>query len=136
MNPLDSIGRSIKNIFVGSHKGDDFNYDPPEGEYLPENGFTNPLDSMPIATNSNRYAPPEKLAELESLNPRPEEEIADWFNDKKKVEEPKETSMKKKKSIHQKMYEIATAKYNPFAVGGSESINSLGGSENVQKGND
>ena len=54
---------------------------------------------------------------------------------KKKVEEPKETSMKKKKSIHQKMYEIATAKYNPFAVGGSESINSLGGSENVQKGN-
>ena len=24
--------------------------------------------------------------------------------------------------IHQKMYEIATAKYNPFSVGGSESI--------------
>ena len=137
MNPLDSIRRSIKNIFVGSHKGDDFNYDPPEGEYLPELGdsFINPLDSMPIANGSNRYAPPEKLVELESLNPRPEEEIADWFNDKKKVEEPKETSMKKKKSIHQKMYEIATAKYNPFAVGGSESINSLGGSENAQKGN-
>ena len=34
-------------------------------------------------------------------NPRPEEEIAD---------------------IHQKMYEIATSKYNPFSVGGSESI--------------
>ena len=25
-------------------------------------------------------------------------------------------------NIHQKMYEIATAKYNPFSVGGSESI--------------
>ncbi len=24
--------------------------------------------------------------------------------------------------IHQKMYEIATSKYNPFAVGGSENI--------------
>ena len=27
------------------------------------------------------------------------------------------------------MYEIATSKYNPFAIGGSET---LGGSENVQ----
>ena len=34
-------------------------------------------------------------------NPRPEEEIAD---------------------IHQKMYEIATSKYNPFSIGGSENI--------------
>jgi len=25
-------------------------------------------------------------------------------------------------SMHEKMYRIATAKYNPFAVGGSESI--------------
>ena len=29
--------------------------------------------------------------------------------------------------MHQKMYEMATAKYNPFAIGGSEN---LGGSEN------
>ena len=35
--------------------------------------FKNPLDSMPIATNgSNRYAPQEKMIELEQ-NPRPEE---------------------------------------------------------------
>ena len=26
-------------------------------------------------------------------------------------------------NMHEKMYKIATAKYNPFAVGGSESIN-------------
>ena len=30
-------------------------------------------------------------------------------------------------NIHEKMYEIATAKYNPFAVGGSESIHDFGG---------
>ena len=34
--------------------------------------------------------------------------------------------------MHQKMYEIATAKYNPFAIGGSESIQDFqGGSENA-----
>ena len=26
-------------------------------------------------------------------------------------------------NVHEKMFKIATAKYNPFAVGGSESIN-------------
>ena len=37
-------------------------------------------------------------------NPRPEEEIAEDL------------------TMHEKMYRIATAKYNPFSVGGSESI--------------
>ena len=37
-------------------------------------------------------------------NPRTEEEIADDL------------------TMHEKMYRIATAKYNPFSVGGSESI--------------
>ena len=90
MSILDSISRSIKNVFVGSHKGDDFKYDPPEGEYLPEvDWFENPLDKMPIANGTNRYAPPEKLAELEAMetNPRPEEDIAEWF----KVEKPDES---------------------------------------------
>ena len=93
-----------------------FNIDPeaPDdilGENPPyDDWFHNPLDDMPIATD----------------NPRPEEEIADdWFSDK-----PKE----KDKTIHQSMYEIATAKYNPFAVGGTESIHDFeGGSENGQK---
>ena len=132
MSILDSISRSIKNVFVGSHKGDDFKYDPPEGEYLPEvDWFENPLDKMPIANGSNRYAPPEKLAELEAMekNPRPEEEIAEWFDSGDKIEN-------EKKTIHEKMYEIATNKYNPFSIGGSENIHdfdSAGGSENVQK---
>jgi hypothetical protein len=45
------------------------------------------------------------------------------------VENPK--PKKDEKTMHQKMYEIATAKYNPFAVGGSEQLG--GGSEEVQK---
>ena len=133
MSIFDTIGRSIKNVFVGSHKGDD----------IKDEWFTapHPHDSMPIANGSNRYAPPEKLAELElevkamkeaERNPRPEEEVAEWFSDK--VEEPDESDkIEEEKSIHQEMYEIATAKYNPFAVGGSENIHdfdSLGGSEN------
>ena len=107
-------------------EGDDFTY-------------PNPLDAMPIATNgSNRYAPADKLAELElevksmkesETNPRPEEEVADWFTD-----QPDESDeIEKEKTVHHKMYEIATSKYNPFAVGGSESIRSIGGSENASK---
>ena len=103
----------------------------------PEPAWKNPLDSMPTANGSNRYAPPERLAELESFSwedtapseyepPRPEEDMANWF-----VEKPDESDeIEKEKTMHQKMYEIATAKYNPFSVGGSET---LGGSENVQK---
>ena len=119
--------------------------------------FENPLDSMPIAKDdpkiklsfdgcynyerlkaeglvskdvpTNRYAPPEKMLELESMNPRPEEEVADWFTD-----QPDESDeIEKEKTVHHKMYEIATSKYNPFAVGGSESIRSIGGSENASK---
>ena len=108
--------------------------------------FENPLDSMPIAKDDpkiklsfdgcynyerlkaeglvnkdlpkNRYAPPEKMLELESMNPRPEEDVADWF-----TEEPDESDeIEKEKSVHHKAYEIATSKYNPFAVGGSEQL--------------
>ena len=47
-------------------------------------------------------------------------------------------SNKKEKTIHQKMYEIATARYNPFSLGGSENCDSditcnLGGSEEAHK---
>ena len=132
MSVFDSIGRSIRNIFVGSHKGDDIT-----DEWFPT---PHPHDSMPIANGSNRYAPPEKLAELElevkamkeaERNPRPEEDMADWF----KVEKPDESDeIEQEKSVHEKMYEIATAKYNPFSVGGSENIHdfdSQGGSENL-----
>ena len=55
-----------------------------------------PYDSWPTATYEGEWLP-----ENGEEPPRPEEEVAD---------------------IHQKMYEIATSKYNPFAIGGSENI--------------
>ncbi len=97
--------------------------------------FENPLDSMPIATNDNKYAPPEKMKDLD-LNPRPEEEVADWFDDGKKYSSRHKSTPEFEKSaeevvtMHEKAYRIATAKYNPFAVGGSET---LGGSENASR---
>ena len=111
MSILDSLSRNIKNVFVGSHKGEDVS---------PQ--WSHPHDSMPIANGTNRYASPEKLAELAALekNPRPEEDMADWF----KIEHPDESDQieEEKKTIHEKMYDIATSKYNPFSVGGSENI--------------
>ena len=115
MKMLETLTRSIKNVFVGSHKGDDIS-----DEWFQK---PHPHDSMPIANGSNRYASPEKIAELESYskqvkeesNPRPEEDMADWFNIGKKEES-------EKKTLHHKMYDIATSKYNPFSIGGSENI--------------
>ena len=88
--------------------------------------FENPLDSMPIATNDNKYAPPEKMKDLDP-NPRPEEEIADWFDEKKYASRHESTpdfekSAEEIVTMHEKAYRIATAKYNPFSIGGSESI--------------
>ena len=131
MNFLNSLSNNIKNVFVGSHKGDD----------ISDKWFNtpHPHDSMPIANGSNRYAPPEKLAELESMskevNPRPEEDVAEWFNEENVKESNKsEEIVEEKETIHEKVYRMATAKYNPFAIGGSESIHDFeGGSENVQK---
>ena len=138
MNIFNSLTRNVKNIFVGSHRGDDFKLEPLVKQSDQEWFNTpHPHDSMPIANGSNRYAPPEKLAELElevkamkeaETNPRPEEDAAAWFGTNDKVEK------KKEETIHEKMYEIATAKYNPFSIGGSENIHDFqGGSENIQK---
>ena len=120
-----SLIDSIKKIFVSPSKEEDI-----KDEWF-EEPRKNPLDKMPIANGSNRYAPPGRMAELEAeTNPRPEEEIADWFNDRE-IENPDESDeIEEEKTLHQKMYEIATAKYNPFSIGGSET---LGGSEQIQK---
>ena len=95
----------------------------------PDEWFRNPLDSMPVATNKtfdwedtapSEYEPPHDEP------PRPEEDVCDWFTDN-----PDESDeIEKEKSMHQKMYEIATSKYNPFSIGGSET---LGGSENASR---
>ena len=130
---FEKITRDVKNVFVGSHKGEDVS-----DEWFEK---PHPHDSMPVANGSNRYAPPEKLVELEkeieNNIPRPEEDVAEWFSDRK--EQPDESDeIEEEKTMHQKMYEIATARYNPFSIGGSENCDSdldcnIGGSEEVHK---
>ena len=55
-----------------------------------------PHDTMAIATDVGEWLP-----EIGEEPPRPEEEIAD---------------------MHEKAYRLARDKYNPFSIGGSESI--------------
>ena len=79
--------------------------------------FDNPLDSMPIATD----------------NPRPEEEIADAYQSRHESTPDFEKGAEEVVSMHEKMYRIATARYNPFHIGASENyhadIEYGGGSE-------
>ena len=105
----------------------------------PNEWCENPLDSMPIATDgggSNKYHPDGEPPSWEDTAPSEYEPPDDWFS----VEKPDESDeIEEEKTMHQKMYEIATARYNPFSLGGSEncdsdvSCNTLGGSEQVQK---
>ena len=84
------------------------------------NDKPHPHDSMPIAKDHD--------------NPRHEEEIADAYASRHESTPDFEKSAEEIVTMHEKMYRIATAKYNPFAVGGSESIHDFeGGSENHVK---
>ena len=83
--------------------------------------------------------------------PLPEIPYDSWFHDKPHphdsmpiaTDEPIDTSpseiqppgvdQEEDKTIHEKMYEIATSKYNHFAVGGSESIHDFGGGSELVK---
>ena len=64
-------------------------------------------------------------------NPRPEEEIADNYASRHEYTPDYEKSAEEVVTMHEKAYRIATAKYNPFAIGGSEQLG--GGSEKSQK---
>ena len=91
----------------------------PEIPYDPWFHEPHPHDIMPIARDPNE-------------NPRPEEEIADAYQSRHKSTPDHEKDAEEVVTMHEKMYRIATAKYNPFAIGGSESIHDFqGGSENV-----
>ena len=88
----------------------------PLPEIPKDDWFDNPLDRMPVATD----------------NPRPEEEMADAYASRHESTPDFEKGAEEVVTMHEKMYRIATAKYNPFAIGGSESIHDFeGGSENV-----
>ncbi len=81
----------------------------------------NPLDDMPIATNDRFDMYGSSDAE-DAYNPRPEEEIADAYASRHEYTPEFEKSAEEIVTMHEKAYRMATAKYNPFAVGGSESI--------------
>ena len=113
----------------------------------PYEWFDNPLDSMPIATNDrfDMYGSSDcdyafMKSKMERKDPPPElmEVPTSVTNPKPK---PKKKEVIEDDNIHQKMYEIATAKYNPFSIGGSENIHDFdvqknspwgGGSEKFQ----
>ena len=94
--------------------------------------FVNPLDSMPVARyiendgSTGPLVPPP----LERKDPPPE-----LMEVPTSVKNPKpEKKVEVVETMHHKMYAVATAKYNPFAVGGSESISDFqGGSENASR---
>ena len=72
--------------------------------------------------------------------PRPEEEVAaafDWEDTAPSEYEPPDPP-EEEITMHEKMYRIATAYHNPFAVGGSENCHNdlecnIGGSENASR---
>ncbi len=126
MELLKSLGRNIKNIFVGSHRGEEF-----------------------VLENLEKFDKIDKKETAETQNPKNNDlgvDPNDWFappapepawntkNTNKKEEKEEEITM------HEKMYRMATARYNPFAIGGSENCDSDvsctnlgGGSERIQK---
>ena len=102
---------------------------PSVGEYLPDN--PTPPDWEDTAPSEYE---PDFVNPLDSM-PTATYKEDDWFVDKPE---------KKEDTMHEKMYKIATSRYNPFSVGGSENCDSdidcniqkhspwPGGSENFQ----
>ena len=70
----------------------------PEIPHDPWFNKPHPHDSMPIATDDNTYA-------------SRHETTPDFEKDAEEIV-----------TMHEKAYRIATAKYNPFSIGGSENI--------------
>ena len=85
----------------------------------------NPLDDMPIATN-DRFDMYGSSEADDAYKPQYSSRHESTPEFEKEAEEVV--------TMHEKAYRIATAKYNPFAIGGSESIHDFeGGSERCQR---
>ena len=84
----------------------------------------NPLDDMPIATN-DRFDMYGSSEADDAFKPQYSSRHESTPEFEKEAEEVV--------TMHEKAYRIATAKYNPFSIGGSESIKDFGGgSEKIQ----
>ena len=90
----------------------------PEIEYDEWFHQKHPHDDIPIATN-DRFDMYGSSDADDAYNPQ--------YASRHESSPEFEKSAEEVVTMHEKMYRMATAKYNPFAVGGSESI---GGSEN------
>ena len=100
MNFFNFISRNIKNIFVGSHKGEDIDKEWIDSKDTHKNQMTYPApDVLPYDPWFDKYINPLDLMPIATDKP-----------------------LEDKNTIHHKMYEIATSKYNPFSIGGSENI--------------
>ena len=77
--------------------------------------FPNPLDSMPIATDHTAPEPAWDRKEVPSY-------LKEIPTSVKTPKVPKKKKVEAELSLHEKLYRFATAKYNPFSIGGSESI--------------
>ena len=96
-----------------------------------------PHDSMPLATNDRFDMYGSSAADYAYMKAQVEKRDppAELLEVPTSVKNPEpEPKPKKEETLHHKMYEIATSKYNPFSIGGSENIHDfderLGGSEN------
>tara|TARA_B100000902_G_scaffold324668_1_gene318935 strand:+ start:382 stop:705 length:324 start_codon:yes stop_codon:yes gene_type:complete len=99
----------------------------------PYEWFDNPLDRMPIAKDEPLDLTPSSV-EPQDFPPELLEIPTSVTNPKPPEKKEEETRKKVYETPHHIAYQIATAKYNPFAVGGSENIHDLGGgSETIQK---
>ena len=93
----------------------------------PNEWFENPLDSMPIATNKSHDWEDTAPSEYE---PPDDEFPAELMETPTSVENPDfSDEIEEEKTIHQKMYEMAIEKHNPWS-GGSENFH-MGGSEKI-----
>ena len=101
--------------------------------------FSNPLDSMPIARDKGKgeyitdeYAPCDVEYDLENPDDSDQIESEKSYQSRHKSTPDHEKGAEEIVTMHEKMYRMATAKYNPFAIGGSESVQDFqGGSENA-----
>ena len=113
-------------------------YDPDgDADWFPPN----PLDSMPLATNSNKYHPSGEPPGWEDTAPseyEPPMNESDWFIDSIPLNEHPPNSNEYHSPLptggemHEKMYRMATEKGGSW-IGGSE--NQQGGSEKLLNSN-
>ena len=81
-----------------------------------------PLPEMPYDEWFNKPHPHDTMPIATDENPRPEEEIADAYASRHESTPDFEKDAEEIVTMHEKSYRLARAKYNPFSVGGSESI--------------